>query len=81
MSGDPQRAVAYQYMIRVDMELVDGLCIAQVAMKEDVETAQGSFRDLRNAGNELLRRCVSLRSEGGVATNLGKDRSYALGYG
>ena len=63
------------------MELVDGLCIAQVAMKEDVETAQGSFRDLRNAGNELLRRCVSLRSEGGVATNLGKDRSYALGYG
>ena len=49
----------------------DGLCVIEVA---ETEEARGSYRDLRDAADEMLEVCLeySDKPEGSIATNIGK---------
>ena len=50
----------------------DGLCTIDIVLKDGVNVATGSYRELSLAASGLLHRCVAPHRTGGIAMDLGK---------
>ncbi len=57
----------------VDRMLVDGWCIIEPVLKNNVLVAVASYEDAFAAAQSLYQECVAIRSVGGMAGDIGKN--------
>lgn len=57
----------------VDRMLVDGLCIIEPVLKDNVRVAVASYEDAFVAAQSLYRECVATRSVGGMTGDIGRN--------
>jgi len=53
--------------------LVDGLCIIEPVLKDNVRVAVASYEDAFVAAQSLYQECVAIRSVGGMAGDIGRN--------
>jgi len=53
--------------------LVDGMCIIEPVLKDNVRVAVASYEDAFVAAQSLYQECVATRSVGGMAGDIGRN--------